>query len=243
MNVANKLIARIGSSVAVDADVAGREAAAGAIAGLAEEAPALVIVYASVAYDLPVLLASIRRVTGTAPLIGATTAGQLHDGIFVAPGRGVQVLALTAGPYSFGVAGRDGLAVGDPEDLGRRLAAAARAAADSGTRPHAAVMLLSDGMAGHQQHLLNGVYEVAGAAVVPAVAVPPSFAVMTSVSWAVVAPATFVAVKAAAARREGEELSGGALPRDPPDASDGASHDTARTPLPAGRPKGRPSGC
>ena len=172
MNVVNKLRARIGSSVAIDAEVAGREAAAGAMAGLGEEAPALVIVYASVAYDLPLLLASIRRVTGTVPLIGATTAGQLHDGVFVAPGGGVQVLALTAGPYSFGVAGRNGLAAGDPEDLGRRLAVAARAAADPGTRPHAAVMLLSDGMAGHQQHLLNGVYEVAGAAV-PVVGAPP----------------------------------------------------------------------
>jgi hypothetical protein len=165
MNIANKLSAGIGSSVAVDAEVAGREAAAGAISALGEETPALVIVYASVAYDLPLLLASIRRVTGTVPLIGATTAGQLHDGTFVAPGGGVQVLAMTAGPYSFGVAARDGLAAGDPEDLGRRLAVAARAAAEPGTRPHAAVLLLSDGMAGHQQHLLNGVYEVAGAAV------------------------------------------------------------------------------
>jgi hypothetical protein len=83
----------------------------------------------------------------------------------VPPGGGVEVLALTAGPYSFGVAAREGLAAGDAEDLGRRLAAAARAAAAPATQGHAAVMLLSDGMAGHQQHLLNGVYEVTGAGI------------------------------------------------------------------------------
>lgn len=165
MNLANKLTACIGSSVAANAEVAGREAAAGAMAGLGNQTPALVIVYASVAYDLSLLLDSIRRVTGAVPLIGATSSGQFHDGAFVGPGCGVQVLALTAGPYSFGVAARDGLAAGDPEDLGRRLAVAARAAAEPGTQPYAAVMLLSDGMAGHQQHLLNGVYEVTGAAV------------------------------------------------------------------------------
>jgi hypothetical protein len=159
------VVAGIGSSVAAAADVAGREAAAGAMAALNEGTAALVIVYASVSYDLPALLESIRRVTGNVPLVGATSAGQFHEGTFVAPGSGVEVLAMTAGPYSFGVAAREGLAAGDPEELGRRLATAARAAATPTTQSHAAVMLLSDGMAGHQQHLLNGVYEITGAAV------------------------------------------------------------------------------
>jgi len=83
----------------------------------------------------------------------------------VGPGVGVDVLALTSGPYHFGVAAREGLAAGDPEDLGRRLATAARAAAGAPAQSHAAVLLLADGMAGHQQHLLNGIYEVTGAAV------------------------------------------------------------------------------
>jgi len=165
MNDANGVKAGVGSSASTSADVAGREAAATAMSALGGRPPALIIVYASVAYDLPALLASIRAVTGSAPLLGATTAGQFHDGLFVEAGGGVQVLALTAGSYGFGVAAGEGLGAGDPEDLGRRLAMAARAAAEPGTRDHAAVMLLSDGMAGHQQHLLNGVYEIAGAAV------------------------------------------------------------------------------
>lgn len=164
MNQTTAITACIGSSTAADAEVAGREAAAQALAGLSGQMAALVVVYATVSYDLPALLGSINRVTGEAPLIGATTAGQFHEGKFE-PGSGVEVLAMTAGPYSFGVAAREGLAAGDPEDLGRRLAMAARAAAAPGPQTDAAVMLLSDGMAGHQQHLLNGIYEVTGAAI------------------------------------------------------------------------------
>jgi hypothetical protein len=154
----------IGSSVVADAQVAGHEAAAEAISGLNGRPAALVIVYASVAYDLPALLASIRDITGSVPLTGATSAGLFHQGVFVPRGSGVVVLALTSGLYSFGVAALEGLAAGDAEDLGRRLVAAARAAAPK-EGSHAAVMLLSDGMAGHQQELLNGIYQVTGAAV------------------------------------------------------------------------------
>jgi hypothetical protein len=160
-----RIAAGIGGSISADADVAGRDAAAEAMAGLAGRAAALIVVYASVAYDLPALLRSIRAVTADVPLIGATTAGQFRQGTFVAPGSGVSVLALTAGPYNFGVAAMEGLAVSDAEDLGRRLIRAARAAASPEPATHAAVMLLADGMAGHQQELLNGVFEVTGAAV------------------------------------------------------------------------------
>jgi hypothetical protein len=165
MNESQALAAGVGSSAAADASIAGREAAGQALAGLSGQSPALVIVYASVAYDLPQLLRAIRETTGEVPLVGATTAGHFHEGTSVPPGGGVEVLALTAGPYRFGVAAREGLAAGDPVDLGRRLAIAARAAAAPNGHTHSAVMLLSDGMAGHQQHLLNGIYEVTGAAV------------------------------------------------------------------------------
>jgi hypothetical protein len=165
MTEKTRIAAGIGSSVAADAEVAGAEAAGAALAGLGGRPAALIVVYASVAYDLPALLGSIRRATGGVPLIGATSAGQFHQGTFVAPGSGVQVLALTAGPYNFGVAALEGLAVSDPEELGRRLVLAARAAAAPEPASHAAVMLLADGMAGHQQQLLNGVFEVTGAAV------------------------------------------------------------------------------
>jgi hypothetical protein len=165
MNEVQAIAAGIGSSTEADASTAGREAAEQALAGLSGQTPALVIVYASVVYDLPALLAAIRAVTGDAPQVGATTAGHFHEGEFVGPGSGVEVLALTSGPYRFGVAAREGLAAGDPEELGRRLVSAARAAAAPGAHNHAAVLLLTDGLAGRQQRLLNGIYEVTGAAV------------------------------------------------------------------------------
>src|ERR1700690_1091419 len=120
MNDTRAIAAGVGSSAATEALVAGRESADQALAGLGGQTPALVIVYASVRYDLPALLGAIRRVTGDVPLVGATTAGHFHQGTVVGPGVGVDVLALTSGPYHFGVAAREGLAAGDPEDLGRR---------------------------------------------------------------------------------------------------------------------------
>ena len=139
MSEIRAIAAGVGSSTAPAALAAGREAAGQALAGLGGHAPALVIVYASVMYDLPALLAAIRAVTGDAPLVGATTSGHFHEGEFVAPGTGVEVLALTSGPYRFGVAAREGLAAGNPEDLGRRLVTAARAAAAPVAHAHAAV--------------------------------------------------------------------------------------------------------
>src|SRR4051812_33979543 len=94
----------IGMSEAADAAEAGLSAAAEAMAQLRGEKPALVIVYASIGYDLPRLLAAIRQVTQPAELIGATTAGHFARGTTQVPGPGgVAVLAMTAGEYRFGV--------------------------------------------------------------------------------------------------------------------------------------------
>lgn len=121
----DRVQAAVGSSQASAAAVAGRAAAAEALAKLGEVPPALIMVYASVRYDLPSLLAGIRSVTGDTPLAGAGTSGHFHNGVVTPPGRGVAVLAVTAGPYRFGVGSvyhprRD--AVG----AGRSLARAAR---------------------------------------------------------------------------------------------------------------------
>ncbi|MEV0460419.1 FIST signal transduction protein [Catellatospora methionotrophica] len=154
----------VGYSDAADAVEAGRAAAAEALAGLQGYPPELIIVYASVSYDLIALLHAVRRATGKAPLVGATTSGQFHDGRLIDPGLGVSVLALSAGRYRYGVASVTGVTE-DGDDAGQRLARAARAAAGPEPTPHAALLLLTTGLAGHQQELLNGVHRVLGAPV------------------------------------------------------------------------------
>ncbi|GAB4048402.1 FIST signal transduction protein [Catellatospora paridis] len=161
---AEKLRVGVGYSDAADAVEAGRAASADALAGLHGATPALIVMYASVSYDLIALLHAVRRATGKAPLVGATTSGQFHDGRLINPGLGVSVLALSAGPYRFGVASVTGVTE-DGDAAGQRLARAARAAAGPEPAAHAALLLLTTGLAGHQQELLNGVHKVLGAPV------------------------------------------------------------------------------
>jgi hypothetical protein len=162
----DKVRVGIGTSEAASAADAGRHAAAAAVAELAGEPPALVLVYGSVRYHAPDLLAGVREVTGEAPLAGASSSGQFHNASVTLPGRGVAVLAVTAGPYRFGVASVAGVR-DDPLGAGRALARAAKSAAANheDPDPHAAMVLLADGLTGSQQELLTGVYRVAGAAV------------------------------------------------------------------------------
>jgi len=93
-----------GSSEADDAFEAGTAAATEAITRLERRAPAMIVVYASVRYDLPQLLASIRAATVDAPVVGQTSTGQFRGPRLLGPGRGVAVLAMTAGRYRFGLA-------------------------------------------------------------------------------------------------------------------------------------------
>lgn len=161
----DRVRAGVGTSEADRAVTAGRDAAAAALAELATP-PALVLVYASVRYDLVDLLTGVREVTGDVPLVGATTSGHFHNGNVTPPGRGVAVLALTAGRYQFGVASVSGISA-DPTGAGRTLARAAKRAAGAGGQdvPHAALLVLTDGLSGRQQELLNGIHKVTGAAV------------------------------------------------------------------------------
>lgn len=160
------LRAGIGTSRVAESAVAGRTAASAAISQLAGEAPALVIVYASVRYDLPRLIAGVRQAAGDATVVGATSSGHFHGGSLTPPGEGVAVLAMTAGPYRFGVGSAQGLRA-DGFGCGLRLARAARDAAADGPRrsPHSALLVLADGLAGEHQRLLAGAHRVGGSAV------------------------------------------------------------------------------
>jgi len=148
-----------GSSRAQDAFEAGRAAAASAVAGLAGEPPALTMVFTTPRYELPALLAGVRSITKDALLVGATASGECVRGEYLGFGAGVGVLALSAGPYRFGVASV-AHARGDPDAAGRELARASRDAA--GPSPHAAVVLLADSMLGDLQRLVQGLYRVTG---------------------------------------------------------------------------------
>ncbi|MBL8473761.1 MAG: response regulator [Rhodocyclaceae bacterium] len=59
------------------ASTAGTAAASAALAPIGDLPPALVLVFASVRYDLPELLRAIAGQVGTAPVLGATTAGEI----------------------------------------------------------------------------------------------------------------------------------------------------------------------
>ena len=156
---APRLRAGTGQSTRQDSREAGVEAARAAVSRLNGEPPALVFVFSSPRFDLRELLAGVRSVTGATALVGATGSGEIVEGRYLGFGEGVGVLALSAGPYRFGVASashiRGGLAT-----AGRNLAQTARAAA--GASPHAAVMLLIDSMAGDLQQFVQGVYRVTG---------------------------------------------------------------------------------
>lgn len=160
----DRLHAASGGSEAADPQEAGRAAATEAIAGLDGRSPVLIIVYSSVRYDLKALLSAIREVTGDAPVVGASTCGHIRGGTLTDPARGVAVLAMTAGPYTFGIASVGGLSV-DAESAGAELARAARNAAGPGRFRHATMLLFADGLAREQQALVSGIYRVAGARV------------------------------------------------------------------------------
>ena len=134
---------------------AGAEAAAAALAGRTDAR--LFVVFVSSAHDLTALLDGIDA--GDVPLIGCSTAGEIGaDG----PGdAGVVVMAL----------GGDGFAVSTaaaPAASTRLRAAGAEVAAcleRTPARAHRTLLLLSDGLAGDQQEIVRGAYDVAGASV------------------------------------------------------------------------------
>lgn len=143
----------VGHSVLPDAYAAGAAAAAGAVAGRTAK---LVVVFASDTYDLPALLAGVRDVAGTIPLIGCSTDGEFsHDGV---TSNGVTVTAL-GGP-GFEVS----TSVARDASAGRREAGSAVAAAAAQvTSPHRVLMLLCDGLTREQQDIVRGAYSIVGA--------------------------------------------------------------------------------
>ncbi len=159
-----RLFSASGASEADDAVEAGVAAAEEAVGGLAERPADLVIVYASVRYDLTALLGAVRDVTGDAPLVGATSNGHFRGAELTEPGQGVTVLALTSGPYRFGIASVGDLAA-DAEAAGANLARTSRSAVGPDRSRYATMLLLADGLAPDHQALITGIHRVTGTAV------------------------------------------------------------------------------
>jgi hypothetical protein len=142
-----------------DAFEAGSKAATAAIAGLAGETPALIIVFTTPRFDLPALIKGIRSITGETHLVGATGSGQIIQGQHLGFGGGVSVLALTAGPYRFGLASAAGIK-GNLDQVGQLIARTSKA--EAGPSPYAAILLLVDCLAGDLQQVVQGVYRITG---------------------------------------------------------------------------------
>ncbi len=154
-----KIRAGMGMSSADEAAEAGRQAASAAVKALGDERPALVMVFTSPRYDLPQLMTAIRACTGDALLIGSTGSGEMVAGNYLGIGGGVGVLALTAGPYKFGAASA-GHIRDDLDQAGQLLARQSRA--EAGPSPHAAILLIADGLSGDLQQFAQGVYRITG---------------------------------------------------------------------------------
>lgn len=119
----------------------------------------LLLVFASASLDLQLLVDTIGDVSGDVPLAGCSTAGELSG--CGASDDGVVVVALGGPGFSVSTSAATGAA----EDLRATASAAVRGAVPGEDRPHRVVVLLSDGLAGDQQQVIRGAYEVVGAAV------------------------------------------------------------------------------
>jgi hypothetical protein len=145
----------VGRSAQREARAAGLEAASAARGADAK----LLIVFCSDAYDLADLLAGIGDVAPSVPLVGCSTAGEIATG-----GPGDESVVVTAlGGSGFEVMTRAATnASARLRETGAEVAQAAREVAGC---EHRVLLLLSDGLAGDQQEIVRGAYDVVGAAV------------------------------------------------------------------------------
>jgi|GEM_PF-851051 len=94
-NTTNLIETGCGFSKAVNPREAGVQAAHQALKSIERYPVSVVLVFASVRFDPTDLIAGIRSVTGRAPLIGASTAGEICNGLLI----GSVVVTVFASPY------------------------------------------------------------------------------------------------------------------------------------------------
>jgi hypothetical protein len=125
---------------------------------LGRSRPELLLVFASFGYNLPELLDGVHSVSGTVPVIGCSTAGEIGPGPALA--SGVVIVAL-GGDFAVTTARATGLHDG-PRSVGEAVARGLLPLPDTRYR---IALLLTDALAGDQQEMIRGVYGVLGAAV------------------------------------------------------------------------------
>jgi hypothetical protein len=148
----------VGDSVDADALTAGTRAAEQAVGG---RTPALLLVYASMGFDLERLLDGVRAYADENTVIaGCTTLGEVVAGRRDPMASGV-VVAAVGGP-GLTVRAQVGRDVTD----GRREAGAQAAASVAGIdAPNRICLLLCDGLVGEQHEVVRGAYGVLGGAI------------------------------------------------------------------------------
>jgi methyl-accepting chemotaxis protein len=137
---------------------AGRAAADQALAALGRDRTDLVLVFASSRYAYQPLLAGVRSLIGSAPLVGCSSAGEFtHQKI---GHESVAVMLITSDDLRFKV----GLGTGLKSDQGAAVTLAlqghdseARAARAEGL-PHTTLMVLADGLAGRGENLVDAIH-------------------------------------------------------------------------------------
>jgi hypothetical protein len=151
----------VGHSSAADPREAGREALLAATGAVQPAAGDLVVLFASVRYDLTELHAAVAELAAPAAVVGASTAGAFAGAVSVERGC---VVAFLPG---------DGLSIGISHVAwdARDPAAAARLAADTARiragedRPHSTLLLFTDAIGGHGRDFARGAYDATSALV------------------------------------------------------------------------------
>ncbi len=120
----------------------------------------LLVVFCSESHDLTSIVRQIRERSGGVPLIGCSTAGEIATH---GPGD-ASVVETALGGEGFSVT--TGMATGASYDLRAAGATAARCMSTVEIEGgHCVMLLLTDGLAGDQQQIVRGAYQVLGAGV------------------------------------------------------------------------------
>lgn len=146
----------VGSSRQSRSFQAGQEAAAKALESMGRPRPSLTLVFASARFDQEALLKGIGSVIKEAPVVGCSTAGEIHpDG----PGfRSVVVMAIRSDSLQAAAGLGEGIRR-NPRQAGRDLAAAvSQARLDN---PHG-LLMFPDGITGNVAEVIRGVQDVLG---------------------------------------------------------------------------------
>ena len=157
---------RVGHSTSEDSASAAAEATARALEGAEAQ---LVVVFVSKGHDLDVVARTVDDQSGPAPVVGASTAGE----VFTDGPADASVVVMALGGDGFSVATGLGISeeAQDPAaDLTTvSLRDAAFTAADCTNqverREHTVLLLLADGLVGDQMEVVRGAYEQAGASI------------------------------------------------------------------------------